>query len=74
VVIAGKREAKTKEEKEGKVIRSETSAEQVLRIVELPGAVETGKATATLLKSGILTVKLPKIPAAQTVRIKPVVT
>jgi HSP20 family protein len=74
VVIAGKREAKTKEEKEGKVIRSETSAEQVLRIVELPGPVETGKATATLLKNGILTVKLPKTPAAQTVRIKPVVT
>jgi len=72
VVIAGKREAKTTEEKKGKVIRSETSAEQVLRIVELPGPIETGKATATLLKNGILTLTLPKTPAAQTVKIKPV--
>jgi HSP20 family protein len=74
VVIAGKRETRTTEEEEGKVIRSETSSEQVLRIVELPGPVETGKATATLLKNGILTLNLPKVPAAATVRIKPVAT
>jgi len=72
VVIAGKHETKNTEEKEGQVVRSETSAEQVLRIIELPGPVETGKATATLLKNGILTVNLPKTPAAQTTRIKPV--
>ena len=42
VVIAGKHTATTTEEKEGQVIR--TSSEQVLRIVELPGQVETGKA------------------------------
>lgn len=74
VVIAGKREAKTTEDNKGKVIRSETSAEQILRIVELPGPVETGKATATLLKNGILTLNLPKTPATETVRIKPVAT
>ena len=74
VVIAGKRETTTTKEKKGKVIRSETSAEQVLRIVELPGPIETGKATATLLKNGILTLNLPKTPAPATVRIKPVAT
>jgi HSP20 family protein len=74
VVIAGKHEARTTEEKKGKVIRSETSSEQLLRIVELPGPVETGKATATLLKNGILTLNLPKVPVAATVRIKPVAT
>jgi len=71
VVIAGKRETKTSDEKKGE---SQTSTEQILRIVELPGPVETDKATATLLKSGVLTVNLPKPPAAQTKQIKPVAT
>jgi HSP20 family protein len=72
VVIAGKRETRTTEEKAGQVIT--TSSEQVLRIVELPGPIETGKATATLLKNGILALNLPKTPPTTTVRIKPVAT
>ena len=72
VVLAGRHEAKTTEEKKGEVVRSESSTEQFLRIVELPAHADTGKATATLAKSGILTLTLPKTPTAAAVRIKPV--
>lgn len=71
VVIAGKREAKTEEQKRGKVVCSESHAEQMLRLVELPSPVDTAKVTATLLKNGILTMTLPKVAPAQPVRIKP---
>jgi HSP20 family protein len=67
VVIAGRRETKS-EEKKGEMVRSETSAEQMLRVVELPAEVDTAKATATLLK-GTLTVTMPKA-AAEPVRMK----
>jgi HSP20 family protein len=70
VVIAGQRESST-EQKKGKVVRSETSAERILRVVELPGAVEAAKVTATLQKNGVLTLTLPKVAPAQTVQIKP---
>jgi HSP20 family protein len=70
VVIVGKHEAKTEEQKKGKVICSETRAEQMLRVVELPGPIETAKVTAALLKNGILKLTLPKV-ATQAVRIKP---
>lgn len=72
VVIAGKRESQTSDEKKGKVVRSENRAEQMLRVVELPAPIETAKVTAALLKNGILTLTLPKVEPAQTVRIKPV--
>jgi HSP20 family protein len=71
VVIAGKHESKTEEQKKGKVVRSEACAEQMLRVVELPGPIETAKVTATLRKNGILTLTLPKVAPAQPVRIKP---
>jgi HSP20 family protein len=70
VVIAGTH-ASSSEQKKGKVIRSETSAQQLLRVVDLPGAVETAKVTATLQKNGILALTLPKVAPAQTIRIKP---
>jgi HSP20 family protein len=70
VVIAGKHEFGT-EERKGKMVRSETSAEQMLRVIDLPGVVETAKATATLQKNGILALTLPKVAPTQTVRIKP---
>jgi HSP20 family protein len=60
VVIAGKRETNA-EQKKGKVVRSETSAEQMLRVVELPAEVDTAKVTATLRKNGMLEVMLPKV-------------
>jgi HSP20 family protein len=70
VVITGKRESAA-EEKKGKVVCSEASAEQMLRVVELPAAIDTAKAAATLLKNGILTLTLPKAAQAQPVRITP---
>jgi HSP20 family protein len=69
VTIAGKHETKA-EEKKGKVVRSEVSAERMLRVVELPAPIDTTKAVATLLKNGILTVTMPKAAPAQPVQIK----
>jgi HSP20 family protein len=71
VVIAGKHETNNEERKKGKVVRSETYAEQMLRVVELPGPIETTKVSATLQKNGILMLTLPKVAPAQAVRIKP---
>lgn len=67
--IAGKRETK-EEEKKGKVIRSEWSADQILRAVDLPADVDTAKVSASL-KDGILTIDLPKAAHAKSVRIAP---
>ena len=41
--IAGKRESKEEEKKGNKVIRSEWSADQILRAVDLPADVDTAK-------------------------------
>ena len=70
VVISGKRESASKEEKKGKIIRSEMSSDQLLRVVELPAEIETDKITATL-KDGMLTLGMPKAAKARTVRVKP---
>ena len=67
--IAGKRESR-EEEKRGKTLRSEWSADQILRDVDLPVDVDTAKASATL-KDGILTIELPKAAHAKSVRIEP---
>jgi HSP20 family protein len=66
--VAGSREAK--EEKNGRRLRSEWCANQILRIVDLPADVETTKVSATL-KDGILTIDLPKAPHAKAVRVEP---
>jgi HSP20 family protein len=72
VIIAGKHETDTEQEKKGKVVRSEVCAEQMLRVVELPAPIDTAKCTATLLKNGILALTLPKLMLVEPVRIKPV--
>ncbi len=69
LTITGKRETK-KEEKKGKTLCVESSSDQILRIVDLPAEIETGKATATL-KNGVLELTLPKAAKAQTLRIHP---
>ncbi len=69
LTITGKRETK-KEEKKGKTVCAENCADQVLRMVDLPAEIETGKVTATL-KNGVLELTLPKVPKAQTLRIHP---
>ena len=71
VVIAGKHESKNEEQTKGKVVRSEARAEQMLRVVDLPAAIDAAKVTATLRKNGILALTLPKVTPAQPVRITP---
>ena len=69
LAITGKRET-SKEQKNGKVVYSENSSDQLLRIIELPAEVDATKAAATL-KNGVLEVTLPKVLAAQPVRVQP---
>lgn len=69
LTIAGKRETK-KEEKKGKTIWTESCSDQLLRVVDLPAEIETGKVAATL-KNGVLELTLPKVAKAQTLRIHP---
>ena len=69
LTITGKREAK-KEEKKGRTLYAESSSNQLLRVVDLPAAVETEKVKATL-KHGVLTLTLPKVTKAQALRIHP---
>jgi HSP20 family protein len=61
LAITGKRETK-KEESKGKTIYSETCANEIMRVVELPAEVDTEKVTARL-KNGILELSLPKAKA-----------
>jgi HSP20 family protein len=70
VVVTGKHESTDKEEKKGEIVRSESYSDQFLRIVDLPVDVETDKVTATL-KNGVLSVAMPKVAKARSVRIKP---
>jgi len=65
--IAGKREIKP--EKDGKKIRCESCADQILRIVDLPADVDAAKVSASL-KDGILTLDLPKAATAKALRIE----
>jgi HSP20 family molecular chaperone IbpA len=69
LTITGKRETK-KEEKKGKTIWTESCSDQILRLVDLPAEIETGKVAATL-KNGVLELTLPKLGKAQTLRIHP---
>ena len=66
--IAGRREIK--EEKNGRTIRSEWCADQILRTIDLPADVDTAKVIANL-KDGILMIDLPKAPHAKATRIEP---
>ena len=69
LIITGKRETK-KEETKGKTIYSETCANEILRVVELPAEVETEKVTATL-KNGVLELSLPKAAKAKSIKVEP---
>jgi HSP20 family protein len=68
LVISGKRETK-KEESKGKTVYSETCLDQILRVVDLPAEVETGKVEANL-KNGILELQLPKAAKARSVKVE----
>jgi len=69
LTITGKHEAK-KEEKKGRTLHAESCSNQILRIVELPAAIETEKVKANL-KHGVLTLTLPKAAKTQALRIHP---
>ena len=61
LTIYGKREC-DKEQKSGKTVYSEGCCDQMLRIVELPMAVDADKTMATL-KNGVLELTIPKASA-----------
>jgi len=67
LTIAGKREAK-EERKDKKTVYTERCSDQLLRVIDLPAAVDTETAAATL-KEGVLELKLPKAAAAKKVPI-----
>lgn len=69
LIITGRRETK-KEEKKGKTLYSESCANEVMRVIDLPASVEADKVTATL-KNGVLALHLPKAAKARTVRVEP---
>jgi HSP20 family protein len=69
LTIAGKRETK-KEEKKGRTVWTESCADQILRVVDLPSEIETGKVAATL-KNGVLVLAVPKAARKQSLRIHP---
>jgi HSP20 family molecular chaperone IbpA len=58
VIITGKRESK-KETREGESLCTEKCSDEILRTLELPSEVNTGKVSATL-KDGVLHIQLPK--------------
>ena len=64
LMISGKKEISKEEiskedQKKGKVIYQEESLSELLRVIDLPVAVNTGKAIATL-RNGVLEVSAPK--------------
>jgi HSP20 family protein len=68
LTISGKHETK-EEGKKGKTIYSERCAKEILRSVQLPADIDTSKVNASL-KDGILSVELPKVASAKTVRVE----
>lgn len=69
LTITGKRES-SKEDKKGKTVYEESCSDQILRVVDLPMAVDADKVTATL-KNGILQMTMPKAAKGKTIEIKP---
>jgi HSP20 family protein len=70
LAISGKRE--TNEDKEnGKIICSESRADQIFRVLNLPSVVDASK-VRTSLKDGILIVDLPKAQNVEKGRLEPI--
>lgn len=66
LTITGKRET-NKEENKGKTVYTETSSNQIFRVLDLPADVEPAKTTTTL-KNGMLQLTLPKVAKAPKVK------
>ena len=71
LTITGKRETKQAREKEGKPVYSESYADEILRVIDLPVPVDAAKVTASL-KDGVLEIQMPKaaLPKKITVETK----
>jgi len=69
LAISGKRET-NEHEQNGKMICSESHADRIFRVLNLPSVVDTSKVSTTL-KDGILIIDLPKAQNAEKVRIEP---
>jgi len=69
LTITGKHQTK-EENQQGRTIYSERSAQEILRVVELPAEVDGSKVSATL-KDGVLNIELPKAAHAKRIRIEP---
>ena len=67
LTISGNRETK-EERKEKKTVYREHCSSRLLRVIELPAAVDAGKAEAAL-KDGVLELKLPKTAPAKKIAI-----
>ncbi len=68
LTITGKREIE-RERKRGKTVYSESSADRILRVVDLPVEVNAEKVSA-LLRNGILEFELPKAVPAKKISIE----
>jgi HSP20 family protein len=68
VTISGKRETK-EERKDKKIIYQERCSDQIMRVIDLPVAVDGDKAAATV-KDGILELNVPKAAPAKKVPIR----
>jgi HSP20 family protein len=68
LTISGRRET-TEEKKNKKVLYQEHWSDQIMRVIDLPVAVDGNKATATV-KNGMLEMKLPKAPSPRKVRVQ----
>jgi HSP20 family protein len=64
VTISGKRETK-EERKEKKFLYEERCSNQILRVIDLPVAVDADKAAAATLKDGVLELRMPKAAPAK---------
>lgn len=62
LTIGGKKESR-EEQKKGKAIYREQSSSEILRVINLPSAVDASKATATLT-NGVIELVLPKVAKA----------
>ena len=69
VTIAGKRETE-RDPKSEKRIYSETCSDQILRVLDLPTAVDPEQVKAKL-QDGVLVLEMPKAPPAAPVKVEP---
>jgi HSP20 family protein len=69
LTISGRKEASKEEKKKGKTIYEEHCSSELLRMIDLPVAVDSAKATATL-KNGILDLTFPKAPQTKSSQIE----